>query len=92
MTNSKNWMPRYWAFPVIQCTRTAPGSKLPALKNGIEGIQFPLAADLTRQVARDYGVLVEEEGIPLRGLFIIDPEGILQYSVVHNMNIGRKRR
>ncbi len=58
-------------------------------ENGIEGIQFPLAADLTRQVAREYGVLVEEEGIPLRGLFIIDPEGILQYSVVHNMNIGR---
>jgi len=61
----------------------------PRDQNGVEGVQFPLAADTTRQVARDYGVLVEEEGIPLRGLFIIDPEGILQYSVIHNMNIGR---
>ena len=61
----------------------------PREEHGIEGVRFPLAADLTRQTARDYGVLVEEEGIPLRGLFIIDPEGILQYAVIHNMNIGR---
>ena len=61
----------------------------PREENGIAGVQFPLAADTTRQAARAYGVLVEEEGIPLRGLFIIDPEGILQYSVIHNMNIGR---
>lgn len=63
--------------------------RTPRDENGIAGIRFPLAADLTRQVSRNYGVLVEEEGIPQRGLFIIDPAGILQYSVVHNMNIGR---
>ena len=43
----------------------------------------------TKQVARDYGVLIEERGIALRGLFIIDPEGVLQYSVIHNLNVGR---
>jgi peroxiredoxin (alkyl hydroperoxide reductase subunit C) len=63
--------------------------KTPRAQNGIEGVQYPLAADVTKEVSRAYGVLVEEEGIALRGLFIIDPEGVLQYSVIHNLNIGR---
>jgi alkyl hydroperoxide reductase subunit AhpC len=37
----------------------------------------------------DYGVLIEDEGIALRGLFIIDPEGIVRYSVIHDLNVGR---
>jgi peroxiredoxin (alkyl hydroperoxide reductase subunit C) len=48
-----------------------------------------LASDITKEVAKDYGVLVEEAGIALRGLFIIDPNGVLQYMVVNNLNIGR---
>lgn len=63
--------------------------KAPREENGIAGLKFPLASDITKQVAHDYGVLVEDEGIALRGLFIIDPEGIVQYAVVHNLNIGR---
>jgi len=61
----------------------------PLAQNGISGVRFPLASDITKEVARKYDVLVEEEGIALRGLFIIDPNGVLQYSVVHNLNIGR---
>ncbi|MCL6442596.1 MAG: peroxiredoxin [Alicyclobacillus sp.] len=57
--------------------------------NGLGGLDYPLAADFTKQVARAYDVLVEESGQALRGLFIIDPEGILRYQVVHYMNIGR---
>lgn len=52
-------------------------------------LNFPLAADLTKKVSDDYGVLIEEAGIALRGLFIINPEGVLQYSVVHDLNVGR---
>ena len=52
-------------------------------------VNFPIASDMTKQVAKDYGVLVEEEGIALRGLFIIDPEGIVRYSVVHDLDVGR---
>ncbi|HEY3266875.1 MAG TPA: peroxiredoxin [Armatimonadota bacterium] len=63
--------------------------KTPRDENGIAGLAYPLAADNTHNVSRDYGVLVESEGIALRGLFIIDPEGVLQYSVVHNLNVGR---
>ncbi len=61
----------------------------PRDKNGIEGVRFPLASDITKQVAADYGVLIEDEGIATRGLFIIDPDGVLQYAVIHNLNIGR---
>src|SRR5829696_916282 len=38
---------------------------------------------------RDYGVLIENRGIALRGLFVIDPEGILRYKVIHDLNVGR---
>jgi peroxiredoxin 2/4 len=56
---------------------------------GLGKLAFPLASDMTQKVARDYGVLMEEDGIALRGLYIIDPEGIVRYSVVHDMNVGR---
>jgi peroxiredoxin (alkyl hydroperoxide reductase subunit C) len=58
-------------------------------KGGVEGLRYPLAADITKNVSRDYGVLIEDKGIALRGLFVIDPEGILRYKVVHDLNVGR---
>ncbi|HJQ22394.1 MAG TPA: peroxiredoxin [Blastocatellia bacterium] len=61
----------------------------PRDKGGVEGLRYPLASDITGTVARDYGVLIEDKGIALRGLFVIDPEGILRYKVVHDLNIGR---
>jgi len=61
----------------------------PRDKGGVEGLKYPLAADATKTVARDYGVLIEDRGIALRGLFVVDPEGILRYKVVHDLNIGR---
>lgn len=63
--------------------------KTPEEQNGIQGTKYLLASDNTHAVSEAYGVLVEEEGAALRGLFIIDPEGILQYAVIHNMNVGR---
>ncbi|MFD3447970.1 peroxiredoxin [Microbacteriaceae bacterium 4G12] len=59
-------------------------------KNGLGELKYPLAADTNHTVARDFGVLIEEEGIALRGLFIISPEGELMYQVVHHNNIGRE--
>jgi len=58
-------------------------------KGGVEGLKYPLAADVTKSASRDYGVLIEDKGIALRGLFVIDPEGILRYKVVHDLNVGR---
>lgn len=63
--------------------------RTPQAEGGLGGLEYPLASDITKEVARRYGVLVEEEGIALRGLFIIDPDGILRYSVVTDLNVGR---
>ncbi|MFZ5351145.1 MAG: peroxiredoxin [Bacillota bacterium] len=59
------------------------------IKNGLGNVSFPIASDITRSVSREYGILIEEEGISLRGLFIIDPSGNVKYSVVHDLNVGR---
>jgi peroxiredoxin (alkyl hydroperoxide reductase subunit C) len=63
--------------------------KTPRDKGGVEGLLYPLASDITKQVARDYGVLIEDKGVALRGLFVIDPEGTLRYAVIHDLNVGR---
>lgn len=59
------------------------------INSSLGKVNFPMASDLTKSVSRDYGILIEEDGVALRGLFIIDPEGILRYSVVHDLNVGR---
>jgi len=59
------------------------------IQNGLGEIKYPIGSDITKKVAKDYGVLIEEEGIALRGLFVIDPEGVIKYSVVHDLNVGR---
>lgn len=52
-------------------------------------INHPMGADTTHEVAMDYGVLNDEEGTAYRGLFIIDPEGILQQVTINNNEVGR---
>jgi len=51
-------------------------------------IRFPLLGNITEEIGRDYGVLLHE-GITLRELFIIDPEGNVAFEVVHDLGIGR---
>ncbi len=63
--------------------------KTPQDQNGIAGVKYPVASDVGGKLARQYNILVDEANIALRGLFIINPEGVLQYSVVHDLNIGR---
>jgi peroxiredoxin (alkyl hydroperoxide reductase subunit C) len=63
--------------------------KTPRDQNGIAGLQYPLASDVGGRLAKKYNILIEEDNIALRGLFIINPEGVLQYAVVHDLNIGR---
>ena len=61
----------------------------PQDKNGIQGVKYPIASDVGGKLAKAYNILVEDANIALRGLFIINPEGVLQYSVIHDLNIGR---
>src|SRR3954465_7044832 len=63
--------------------------KTPRDQNGIEGLKYPLASDVGGRLSAKYNILVEEANIALRGVFIISPDGILQYAVVHDLNIGR---
>ena len=51
-------------------------------------IRYPLVSDLNKEIARSYGVLLEE-GIALRGLFLIDREGIVRHSLVNDLPLGR---
>ena len=52
-------------------------------------LRFPLLSDLKKEAAISYGCLDDKEGVALRALYIIDPEGVLQYQVVHNLDVGR---
>ncbi len=52
-------------------------------------ITYPVIADTTHRVSRDYGVLEESTGEAQRGLFIIDPEGIVKYVVISAGSVGR---
>jgi alkyl hydroperoxide reductase subunit AhpC len=63
--------------------------KTPKKDGGLGDIKYPLLADVTKDVSRKYGVLIEDAGIALRGLFLIDREGVLQHMVVNNLPLGR---
>jgi alkyl hydroperoxide reductase subunit AhpC len=58
-------------------------------KHDLGEIGYPMIADMTKRISRDYRVLLENEGVALRGLFIIDPEGTVQYELVHSLSVGR---
>lgn len=55
----------------------------------LQGLKFPLIGDVTKRIARDFGVLLDEQGIALRGTFIVDPTGRLRWSSVYDLDIGR---
>ncbi len=56
---------------------------------GLRNLPFPMLADFTRETSRKYEILKEETGYALRGLYIIDPNGVLQYTVIHPEAVGR---
>lgn len=58
-------------------------------EGGLGTMKIPILSDLTKQISRDYGVLLEDEGISLRGLFVIDNKGILRQITVNDLPVGR---
>ena len=56
---------------------------------GIESIQFPLISDLNKEISRSYDVLLEQEGIALRGTFIIDTNFVVRHVTVNDLPLGR---
>ena len=61
----------------------------PRAQGGLGGLNFPLASDDRGEVCEAYGVYIPRRHLALRGLFIIDPNGVVQYQLTHNLNVGR---
>lgn len=79
---------------LLGCSVDSPYSHLawlntPKSKGGIEGVGYPLIADLNKTIARDYDVLDENQGIAYRGLFLIDQNGIVRHQLVNDLPLGR---
>nr|XP_016495716.1 PREDICTED: 2-Cys peroxiredoxin BAS1, chloroplastic-like [Nicotiana tabacum] len=56
---------------------------------GLGDLNYPLISDVTKSISKSYNVLIPDQGIALRGLFIIDKEGVIQHSTINNLGIGR---
>ncbi|MCB1117976.1 MAG: peroxiredoxin [Chlamydiia bacterium] len=79
---------------IVGCSVDSPFSHLtwvntPRTKGGIQGVQYPLVSDLNKNIAREYHVLNEEEGVAFRGLFLIDKEGVVRHQLVNDLPLGR---
>ena len=62
--------------------------RTPVDQGGIGPIRYPIVSDLSKNIARSYGVLHDEE-VALRGLFLIDREGIIRHALVNDLPLGR---
>ncbi len=61
----------------------------PRNQGGLGQVRFPLVADLKKTISRDYGVLLKKDGVALRGLFILDKDGVIHHSTINNLSLGR---
>lgn len=64
----------------IQSDRTA---------GGVGDLEYPLVSDIKKEISAAYNVLDPDVGVALRGLFIIDKEGVVQYATINNLSFGR---
>lgn len=62
---------------------------MPREKGGIGEVRYPIVSDLDKSISKAYGVLLEKPGVSLRGLFIIDRDGILRHITINDLPIGR---
>lgn len=58
----------------------------------IKKIQYPMIGDPTGAITRNFGVMIEAEGLALRGTFLIDPEGVIKAAEVNDLGIGRSAK
>jgi peroxiredoxin (alkyl hydroperoxide reductase subunit C) len=55
----------------------------------LRDLPFPMLADIKRELSTALGILHKQDGVPLRATFIVDPEGIIRFASVHDLNVGR---
>jgi len=61
----------------------------PRNQGGIGPIRYPLVSDLSKQISKDFGVYLDPPGVALRGLFLIDRQGVVRHSLINDLPIGR---
>ncbi len=64
-------------------------TQAPRSAGGLGRIAYPIVSDLSKSIARSYGVLLEDAGVALRGLFLIDKQGILRHALINDLPLGR---
>lgn len=74
---------------VLGCSTDSEFSHKAWFERDLKEVKYPVLADTAHHISRDYGVLVEEKGIALRGTFLIDPKGSLQWMSVNALGTGR---
>lgn len=74
---------------VVGCSTDSAFSHKAWFERDLKEVKYPVLADTSHTISRDYGVLIEEDGIALRGTFLIDPQGTLQWMSVNALGIGR---
>ena len=60
----------------------------PRTKGGLGKLDYPLVEDLTKKISSDYGVLLDA-GVALRGLFLIDKDGVIRHATINDLPLGR---
>ncbi|KAI9824665.1 MAG: Peroxiredoxin TSA1-B [Sarea resinae] len=64
-------------------------SQTPRKNGGLGEVKTPLLSDKNHSISKDYGVLIEEAGVALRGMFLIDPKGVLRQITINDLPVGR---
>lgn len=74
---------------LIGCSIDSKFSHKAWFERDMKEVKFPILSDITKTVSRAYDVLDEEKGIANRGVFIINPEGLIKYACVTDLSVGR---
>jgi len=90
---------RYEDFKAINCEVLACSvdshfshlawTERPRKKGGLGPMKIPILSDLTKEISKKYGVLLEDQGVALRGLFIIDTNQVLRQITINDLPVGR---
>ncbi|MEN9722041.1 MAG: hypothetical protein RJB38_27 [Pseudomonadota bacterium] len=74
---------------IVACSTDSEFSHRAWYEKDLPEVKYPVLADTSRRISSDFGVLIDEKGIALRGTFLIDPKGVIQYQSVQALGVGR---
>ncbi len=74
---------------VLGCSTDSVYSHKAWFERDLKDVKYPVLADTAHTISRSYGVLLDDQGIALRGTFLIDPKGVLQWATVNALGVGR---